>query len=74
MKYKYIGDGAGVVGLPHEVTDEEAEALGVSTILKSAIENGIYVSMETVTLSRSKKRKVAEVESIEEEGQVKDEL
>lgn len=42
-KYKYIGDGAGITGLPHEVTEEEAAALGASEILKAAIENGSYV-------------------------------
>ena len=47
MKYKYIGDGAGVVGLPHEVTDEEAAQMGVSDILAACIENGSYVAVET---------------------------
>jgi len=41
--YKYIGDGAGVPGLPHEITDEAAKALGVTEILDGAIKNGSYV-------------------------------
>jgi len=34
--------GAGVPGLPHEITDEEAAELGVSDLLMAAIENGSY--------------------------------
>jgi len=41
--YKFIGEGEGVPGLPHEITDEEAAALGVSDVLKAAVENGSYV-------------------------------
>ncbi len=44
-KYKYVGEGAGVPGLPHEISDEEAKALGVEAILKAAIENGSYVPL-----------------------------
>ncbi len=43
MKYKFIGDGMGVPGLAHEISEEEAEAAGVSEILLAAIENGSYV-------------------------------
>lgn len=46
-KYKYIGDGAGVMGLPHEITDEEAERDGLSELLAAAVENGSYVPVET---------------------------
>jgi hypothetical protein len=49
MKYKYIGDGAGIIGLPHEITDEEAAALEVADLLQAALANGAYVSVETVT-------------------------
>ena len=41
--YKYVGDGMGVPGLPHEISDDEAAALGVSEILDAAIKNGSYV-------------------------------
>lgn len=42
MIYKYVGDGAGVPGLPHEISDEEADTLGVTDLLKAALENGSY--------------------------------
>lgn len=41
----YIYDtskGAGVPGLPHTITDEEAKELGLTELLKQAIENGTY--------------------------------
>lgn len=40
--YKYVGKGAGVPGLPHEVTYAQAKALGVLDILEEAIKNGNY--------------------------------
>lgn len=42
MKYKFVGDGLGVPGLPHEITDTEADELGVSDLLLAAIANGNY--------------------------------
>jgi len=41
-KYKFVGKGGGVPGLPHEITDAEAEYLGVLEILQEAIKNGNY--------------------------------
>lgn len=41
-RYIYVGEGAGVPGLPHEVTDDQAEALGAIDILTQAIANGSY--------------------------------
>lgn len=41
----YIYDtsrGAGVPGLPHVVTEAEAEALGLLSVLKEAVKNGSY--------------------------------
>jgi hypothetical protein len=49
-KYKYVGDGMGVPGLPHEISDEEVEALGVTELLKAALENGSYVEAAIVDL------------------------
>lgn len=43
MKYKFIGNGMGVPGLPHEISDEEAEQLGVAELLRNAVSNGNYV-------------------------------
>ena len=41
-KYIYVSDGLGVPGLPHELTDRDAKALGVADILKAALEAGTY--------------------------------
>jgi hypothetical protein len=59
MKYKYVGDGAGVPGLPHEISDEEAESLGITELLKAAVENGSYVEdqLSAVSNQRSSKSK-----------------
>lgn len=51
MKYKYIGDGAGIPGLPHEITDEEAAARGLTVLLKDAVEAGKYVSADEKNLT-----------------------
>lgn len=40
--YVYVGKGAGVPGLPHQISDREAERTGVGELLKAAIENGSY--------------------------------
>ena len=41
--FHFVGTGDGIPGLPHLVTDEEAKALGLSDVLRSAIANGNYV-------------------------------
>lgn len=41
-KYKFVGEGAGVPGLPHEITDTEADALGLSELLEAAVGCGNY--------------------------------
>lgn len=46
--YKYIGDGAGVPGLPHEIPEAESAAYGDQ--LKSALEAGLY-KLESVAPS-----------------------
>lgn len=46
MKYKFVGEGMGIPGLPHEITDEEAERLGVTELLAAAIANGSYAPAE----------------------------
>lgn len=40
--YVFVGDGQGVPGLPHRVTEAEAAAIGASKLLADAIENGNY--------------------------------
>jgi hypothetical protein len=41
-KYVFVGSGAGVPGLPHELTDEEAREPGVKEILRGALKAGTY--------------------------------
>ena len=45
-KYRFIGEGAGIPGLPHEITDEEAKTQGVADILAEAVRNGNYVALD----------------------------
>ncbi len=60
--YRYIGSGAGVAGLPHTVSDEEAEALGVTALLAEAVAAGLYeetgaaVATETELTKKGKRR------------------
>ncbi len=42
MKYKFVGEGLGIPGLPHEITEEEAQALGLTELLQAAVANGNY--------------------------------
>lgn len=53
--YKYVGDGMGVPGLPHEISDEEAQALGVVELLNEAVKNGSYVEVKPAAKSAGKK-------------------
>jgi len=41
-KYVFVGSGAGVPGLPHELTDEEVVELGVRKLLRGALKAGSY--------------------------------
>lgn len=40
--YQYVGDGAGVPGLPHEISALQAREMGLIDLLDAAIENGTY--------------------------------
>jgi hypothetical protein len=54
---KYIFDksqGDGIPGLPHEVTDEEAKALGVFETLQAAIKSGAYVEVKPPKVQKDK--------------------
>lgn len=42
MKYIFIGNGMGVPGLPHELTDKDAVELDVVALLEEAVKNGNY--------------------------------
>jgi len=54
--YKFIGEGEGVPGLPHEITDEEAAKAGLVDLLKQAIANGNYKAVATVKPSAGSKK------------------
>ena len=41
-KYRFTGQGLGVPGLPHEISEEQAKAEGMQKLLQAAIENGLY--------------------------------
>lgn len=40
--YRFVGNGPGIPGLAHEVTAEEAKALGVEDVLAAAVARGAY--------------------------------
>ena len=46
-RYRFIGDGAGVPGLPHELTEEDAHKLGIETLLMEALKNGAYEEVKS---------------------------
>lgn len=46
--YEYKGDGEGVPGLPHVISDAQAEALGVLDLLKAAIKSGSYAEIKQI--------------------------
>ena len=54
-RYRFVGQGVGVPGLPWEVTREEAKQLGALTILDAAIANGNYVEVKAEPPARSRK-------------------
>ena len=62
IKFIFVGEGAGVPGVPHEVTREEADQLGALKEFEAALERGLYVKaesleMEKISPSRSAKKK-----------------
>jgi hypothetical protein len=60
-KYKYVGDGTGVPGLPNEVSDDQAAELGVLDILNAAIENGSYALTPSAVGEKAGKNKKGDV-------------
>jgi hypothetical protein len=65
-QYKYVGDGMGVPGLPHEISDEAADALGVAELLVAAVENGSYVEVAISDPGESSRGDASAVESSSE--------
>ena len=53
--YKYIDDGLGVSGLPHEITDDQAKDGGVEQILKEAVAAGLYQEVKPAKQDKPKK-------------------
>jgi hypothetical protein len=48
MKYVFVGEGMGVPGLAHEISDEEAAEQGVTELLQTAVGNGSYAPIVTI--------------------------
>lgn len=47
--YEFCGEGAGIPGLSHKVTAEEAQALGAADTLRAALGAGTYRAAPQVT-------------------------
>ncbi len=50
--YRFIGAGAGIPGLPHEVTDEQARELGLEDMLRAAMAAGTYEGITPIPVRR----------------------
>jgi hypothetical protein len=46
--FKYCGDGLGIAGMPHELTREQAEQLGILEKLDEAIAAGVYKTERSI--------------------------
>ena len=71
--YQFVGAGAGIVGLPKQITVEEAEQLDPETknLLEEAIKNGVYresVSTATPEPKPTRARRQKQVEPPVEEA------
>ncbi len=47
MKYQFVGNGQGVPGLPNEVTDKQAEALGLTKVLAECVKAKLYKEVKS---------------------------
>lgn len=56
--YQYIGDGRGVPGLPHKLTDEDVMRLGVERLLADALKAKTYEVVKTATVVAAVEHKV----------------
>lgn len=45
--YEFVGEGAGIPGLPHQVTKEEAKNRKVGELLEIAIKKGVYAEKKS---------------------------
>jgi len=53
-RYRYVGAGLGVPGLPHELTEEEAKAAGLEHLLADALKAGTYEEVKPKTRATGK--------------------
>jgi hypothetical protein len=49
--YRFCGNDQGIPGLPHEVTREQAEILGLLDHLTAAIQSGVYKPAAAVSVT-----------------------
>lgn len=50
-KYRFCGNGEGIPGLPHEISEQEAIQRGVIPQLELAIKSGVYIQIRSKTES-----------------------
>lgn len=63
--YRYIGQGRGVPGLPHSLTDIEAMELGVERELADALKAKTYEVVKTAAVETAVENKKAKDEKKE---------
>jgi hypothetical protein len=68
QKYKYVGNGAGVPGLPHEITQAEIEQLNDDQAAewREALSMGLYVEITDAPAPVRKSKKVGTQGSVSE--------
>ena len=68
MKYSYVGDGAGVPGLPHIVTQQDVDAFNPEQLsaFQDAVAAGVYAPQVT-EVKHPKPKKIKET-AVSDEG------
>jgi hypothetical protein len=66
-RYKFVGDGAGVPGLPHEISQEEIDLFspGLKKVFEDALAAGSYELADQAEQPRKAKLKKSEQSSDE---------
>lgn len=54
--YIYVGGGDGIPGLPHQITDQQAAAEGLTELLNSAIDSGAYIEQADEKPAKKKEK------------------
>lgn len=65
--YVFIGEGAGIPGLPHEVTKAEAAVRKVGDVLEEALKKGVYAEKKGKSLELYVKKAAEDEPSTEPE-------